>query len=171
MMTDKKLSAGELERWPRVQAYGTVLIEELRAHSAARTGYTTDLLSRAADAIEWLWLSRTDKWADYKGKHCGCHDASRFNSCQGRDNCELPAGHPDRKKARAALSQQPECGKEQSPDAGALVEALERISRDITNREARCIDGSQDQQLFASLAQHADALIAAYRAQGKGAEG
>lgn len=38
----------------------------------------------------------TDKWAEYKKNHCGCHDASRKNSCKGLATCELPIGHPDR---------------------------------------------------------------------------
>lgn len=38
----------------------------------------------------------TDKWAEYKKKHCGCHDASRKNSCKGLATCEMPIGHPDR---------------------------------------------------------------------------
>lgn len=41
----------------------------------------------------------TDKWAEHKQKFCGCKDASRLNRCQGRNNCELPEGHPERVSA------------------------------------------------------------------------
>lgn len=41
----------------------------------------------------------TDKWAEHKPKFCGCKDASRLNRCQGRNNCELPEGHPERVSA------------------------------------------------------------------------
>lgn len=39
----------------------------------------------------------SDKWAEYKEQFCGCKDGSRLNSCKGLPNCELRAGHPERK--------------------------------------------------------------------------
>ena len=32
-------------------------------------------------------------------KRCGCKDASSKNSCKGRPDCYLRAGHPERKSA------------------------------------------------------------------------
>ena len=43
----------------------------------------------------------SDKWAEYKLRHCGCKDASRLNSCQGLQNCDLPAGNAERLAAEA----------------------------------------------------------------------
>lgn len=78
------------------------LIDELRNHAAARTGYTTDLIGRAADAIEKILEPTAGRWASYKEKYCGCKDASRLNRCRGLDNCELPCRHPDRNTAAPA---------------------------------------------------------------------